>query len=190
MSAMSFASANDHMSIVDVTSSSSLSSDSTEEAASAVGDAVRSKSVPKTDPVVRDKVMEKSSRGKGKPASKPKTDIPVQPYMHVDMTSAGSGSSDKGASAVADKEREKRVPESAVGDQVQEKPKKRKRVHWDLSGGSASVAATCGRTSPPFEDESQEGQLRGTLRAACREHVRDGGAPPIAQPVKGLDSRS
>ena len=90
---------------------------------------------------------------------------------------------------------------SAVGDKVgvESGPKNRKHrtasrptmripLHGDIaavgaSGGSASVAATCGSTRSPFEEESQEGQLEGSLRAACRQHVREGGEPPIASSV-------
>ena len=51
---------------------------------------------------------------------------------------------------------------------------------------NASVAATRGGESPPFE-ESQEGQL-DSMRAACREHSRNGGAPPIV-PAHGRDQK-
>ena len=72
---------------------------------------------------------------------------------------------------------------SAVGG-IMGKPTMRIPSHGDIaavgaSGGSASVEATSGSTELPFEEESQEGQLLGSLRAACREHKRGGGAPPI-----------
>ena len=90
--------------------------------------------------------------------------------------------------------------ESAVGDQVGVKSLRKTRKHKSestptmriplhggiaavgASCGNASVAATCGSESPPFEEESQEGQLDGTLRAACRQHVRDGGLPQLSRP--------
>ena len=85
--------------------------------------------------------------------------------------------------------------ESAVGDPVPVKRRRKTKKHESeskpsmsipLHGGFAAVGASCGNTSvaatggsesPPFEDESQEGQL-DTLRTAVREHGRNGGGPP------------
>ena len=81
---------------------------------------------------------------------------------------------------------------SAVGDIVGSKTTMRMIPVGDLSGNAsvaskptldaAAVGASGGSASvdEPFEDESQEGQLRGSLRAACRQHVLEGGAPPKA----------
>ena len=82
--------------------------------------------------------------------------------------------------------------ESAVGDPVAVKRRRKTKKHESeskpsmsipLHGGRAAVGASCGNTSvaatggsesPPFEDESQEGQL-DTLRTAVRFHARNGG---------------
>ena len=44
--------------------------------------------------------------------------------------------------------------------------------------GEAAVGASRGSEDPPFEEESQENQLRA-FRADLREHAAHGGAPPL-----------
>ena len=76
--------------------------------------------------------------------------------------------------------------ESAIEDQVGGRLQKKPSAVGDqpggiaavgASGGNASVAATGGSECPPFEAESQEGQLLN-LRGALREHVRNRLPPP------------